>query len=139
MNPNPKSIEIDEGKIVYQAVRSSGPGGQHVNKTSTAIVLKYDVTIHAYPVWFLTQLKTNAGSLLSKDGVLTIKAQSFRSQSRNKDDVLTRLIDLFKQSAFRPKMRRKTKPPKRANENRLIGKKRQSEKKNLRKPPKLDE
>ena len=133
------NIGIDDDKIQYQAVRSSGPGGQHVNKVSTAIMLKYDVTYQDYPEWFLAQLKVNARSILSKNGVITIKAQSFRSQSRNKDDALQRLIELFKQSAYRPKIRRKTRPPMRVNENRLSGKKNQSTKKKLRKPPKLEE
>ena len=132
-------ILINEDKIQYQAVRSSGPGGQHVNKVSTAIVLKYDTNIYQYPNWFLLQLKINSGSLLSKDGMITIKAQSYRSQSRNKNDPLNRLIDLFTESANRPKIRRKTNRPKRAHETRLSSKKKQSSKKNLRKPPNLDD
>jgi ribosome-associated protein len=81
----------------------------------------------------------NAGSQFSKNGVITLKAQSYRSQARNKDDALTRLIQLFKKSAIRPIKRIKTMPPKSVNQNRLTLKKLQSKKKNLRKPPKLDE
>ena len=134
-----ETIFLDESKIIYQAVRSSGPGGQHVNKVSTAILLKYDVLTQNYPSWFLTQLKLNAGSQFSKNGVITLKAQSYRSQARNKDDALTRLIQLFKQSAIRPIKRMKTIPPKSVNQNRLTLKKLKSKKKILRKPPKLDE
>ena len=133
------SIIINDDQIDIKAVRSSGPGGQHVNKVSTAILLKYNVLTQNYPSWFLTQLKLNAGSQLSKDGVIILKAQSYRSQARNKDDAITRLIQLFKQSAIRPIKRIKTLPPKRANQDRLNIKKRQSKKKILRKPPKLDE
>jgi ribosome-associated protein len=133
------SITINDNQIDFKAVRSSGPGGQHVNKVSTAILLKYDVLTQNYPSWFLTQLKLNAGSQFSKNGVIILKAQSYRSQARNKDDALTRLIQLFKQSAIRPIKRIKTIPPKSVNQNRLTLKKLQSKKKNLRKPPKLDE
>ena len=133
------SITINDDQIDLKAVRSSGPGGQHVNKVSTAILLKYDVLTQNYPSWFLTQLKLNAGSQFSKNGVIILKAQSYRSQARNKDDALTRLIQLFKQSAIRPIKRMKTNPPKSVNQNRLTLKKLQSKKKILRKPPKLDE
>ena len=133
------SITINDDQIDFKAVRSSGPGGQHVNKVSTAILLKYDVLTQNYPSWFLTQLKLNAGSQFSKNGVIILKAQSYRSQARNKDDALTRLIQLFKKSAIQPKKRMKTIPPKSVNQNRLTLKKLQSKKKILRKPPKLDE
>ena len=133
------TITINDDKIDFKAVRSSGPGGQHVNKVSTAILLKYDVLTQNYPSWFLTQLKLNAGSQFSKNGVIILKAQSYRSQARNKDDALTRLIQLFKKSAIQPIKRMKTIPPKSVNQNRLNLKKLQSKKKNLRKPPKLDE
>lgn len=133
------SITINDDQIDFKAVRSSGPGGQHVNKVSTAILLKYDVMTQNYPSWFLTQLKLNAGSQFSKNGIIILKAQSYRSQARNKDDALTRLIQLFKKSAIQPKKRKKTIPPKSVNQNRLTLKKLQSKKKILRKPPKLDE
>lgn len=133
------SITIFENQIDFKAIRSSGPGGQHVNKVSTAISLKYDVLTQNYPSWFLTQLKLNAGSQFSKNGIIILKAQSYRSQARNKDDALTRLIHLFKQSAIRPRKRMKTIPAKSVNQNRLTLKKLQSKKKILRKPPKLDE
>ena len=133
------SITINDTQIDFKAVRSSGPGGQHVNKVSTAILLKYDVMTQNYPSWFLTQLKLNAGSQFSKNGIIILKAQSYRSQTRNKDDALTRLIQLFKKSAIQPIKRMKTIPPKSVNQNRLNLKKLQSKKKNLRKPPKLDE
>lgn len=132
-------ITINDDQIDFKAVRSSGPGGQHVNKVSTAILLKYDILTQNYPSWFLTQLKLNAGSQLSKNGIIILKAQSYRSQTRNKYDALTRLIHLFKISAIRPIKRMKTIPPKSVNQNRLTLKKLQSKKKILRKPPKLDE
>ena len=133
------SITINDDQIDFKAVRSSGPGGQHVNKVSTAIMLKYVVKFQDYPIWFLTQLKKNAGSLFSKNDEITIKAQSFRSQSRNKDDAFQRLVALFKQSAIRSKKRIKTVPSRSSNEKRISVKKKLSSKKSLRKPPILDD
>ena len=133
------TISIFEDKIIYKAVRSSGPGGQHVNKVSTAVVLQYDITCHSYPAWFLINLKKNGGNLVSKNGILNIKARSHRSQSRNKEDALNRMVYLFKQSAQKPIQRKKTQTPKRVNENRLLNKKKQSQKKQLRKSPGLND
>ena len=133
------TISIFENKIIYKAIRSSGPGGQHVNKVSTAVVLQYDITCHSYPEWFLINLKKNGGNLVSKNGVLNIKARSHRSQSRNKEDALKRMVYLFKQSAQKPIQRKKTQAPKRVNENRLLNKKKQSQKKQLRKSPGLND
>jgi len=132
-------IRIDESKISYQAIRSSGPGGQHVNKVSTAIQLKYDLNTTNYPDWFLNQIKSNAGSLISKNLIITIKAMSHRSQAKNKVDALNRLIELFKRSALRPKKRIPTKPTKSSVEKRIQVKKVTSQKKKLRKPPSFDE
>ena len=133
------TISIFEDKIIYKAVRSSGPGGQHVNKVSTAVVLQYDITCHSYLEWFLSNLKKNAGNQISKNGVLNIKAKSHRSQFRNKEDALNRMVQLFKQSAQKPIQRKKTRTPKRVNENRLLNKKKQSQKKQLRKSPGPDD
>jgi ribosome-associated protein len=133
------TIAIFENKIIYKAIRSSGPGGQHVNKVSTAVVLQYDITCHSYPEWFIINLKKNGGNLVSKNGVLNIKARSHRSQSINKVDALNRMIYLFKQSAQKPIQRKKTQAPKRVNENRLLNKKKQSQKKQLRKSPGLND
>ena len=129
------TISIFENNIIYKAVRSSGPGGQHVNKVSTTVVLQYDITCHSYPEWFLINLQKNGGNLVSKNGVLNIKARTHRSQFRNKEEALNRMVQLFKQSAQKPKKRKKTRPPKRVNENRLLNKKKQSQKKQLRKSP----
>jgi|TARA_B100000809_G_scaffold102085_1_gene100667 ribosome-associated protein len=133
------TIAIDESKISFKAVRSSGPGGQHVNKVSTAIVLQYYVNTQDYPEWFLHQLRKNAGSKYSKENIITIKSQSNRSQARNKDDSLKRLVQLFELSSARSKHRVKTTPKKGAIEKRLSFKRKKSEKKTLRKSPSLDD
>ena len=133
------SIAIDESLVTYKAVRSSGPGGQHVNKVATAIVLQYSVVGMDYPDWFIRQLKRNAGSKFSKEGTITIKAQTHRSQARNKVESFKRLIRLFELSSTRAKQRKKTTPTKGALEKRLSNKRKKSEKKILRKPPSLDD
>ena len=139
-------IEIDKGiklfdkKIEYQAIRSSGPGGQHVNKVSTAIILKYNLNIHNYPEWFLESIKVNAkNAQLSTKNIITIKSNRFRSQSKNKRDATNRLISLLKVSSKRKKVRKRTIPTKRSIEIRLLRKKVNSQKKILRKKPDIND
>ena len=123
------NIVIFERSISYRAIRSSGAGGQHVNKVATGIHLKYNIRQHHYPLWFVDKLKKVSGNLLSDSGDLILKATSYRSQSRNKEDALKRLIDLFKKASQVQKRRIKTRPS-------LSVKRKQSEKKELRKSPK---
>ncbi len=132
-------ISINDQEIQYEAVRSSGPGGQHVNKVSTAVVLKYPVSPQHYPDWFIRCLKKAAGRQMSKDGILIIKAQNYRSQARNKKTAFDRLVTLFTNVAKRPKPRKKSKVPKKAIESRLKNKKIRSQKKQLRKSPNRDD
>ena len=129
-----EKISIIEKKISYKAIKSSGPGGQNINKVSTGIHLQYNLNHQDYPIWFINNLKKHSSSLLSKNGVLTIKANSFRSQIRNKEDALKRMIKLFKKSSQIKKKRIKTVPSKTSQKNRMESKKRRSLKKELRKP-----
>ena len=131
-------ISINDQEIQYEAVRSSGPGGQHVNKVSTAVVLKYPVSPQHYPDWFIRRLKKAAGRQMSKDGKIIIKAQNYRSQARNKKTAFDRLVILFTNAVKRPKRRKKSKVPKKAIESRLKNKKIRSQKKQLRKSPDRD-
>ncbi len=139
-------IEIDKGiklfdkKIEYQAIRSNGPGGQHVNKVSTAIILKYNLNVHDYPEWFLKSIKINAkNAQLSSKNIITIKSNRFRSQLKNKRDATNRLISLLKISSKRKKVRKRTIPTKRSIEIRLLRKKVNSQKKILRKKPDIND
>jgi len=134
-----EAIAIHEKQIKYQYIRASGPGGQHVNKSSTAVILQYDVMDHIYPDWFMAQLRKECGGLLSKEGLVSLKAQKYRSQARNKADALNRLIQLFKSASIRPKRRKKTQTPKRAVERRIWNKKKLSEKKKSRQQPNFEE
>ena len=133
-------IKLFDKKIEYQAIRSNGPGGQHVNKVSTAIILKYNLNVHNYPEWFLKSIKINANNAqLSNKNILTIKSNRFRSQLKNKRDATNRLISLLKRSSKRKKSRKKTLPTKKSIETRLLRKKINSKKKILRKKPDFDD
>ena len=133
-------IKLFDKKIEYQAIRSNGPGGQHVNKVSTAIILKYNLNVHNYPEWFLKSIKINANKAqLSSKNIITIKSNRFRSQLKNKRDATNRLISLLKLSSKKQKGRKKTLPTKRSIETRLLRKKINSKKKILRKKPYIDD
>tara|TARA_Y100000996_G_C22226605_1_gene521848 strand:+ start:141 stop:563 length:423 start_codon:yes stop_codon:yes gene_type:complete len=134
-----EKISIYDDKIKFKAVRSTGPGGQHVNKVSTGIVLKYDISNIDYPKWFITNLKSNIKSnKLFKDGIFTIEANNFRSQIRNRKDAIERLKIIFKKNSRKLKKRKKTSPSLKSNEKRLKNKKILSQKKSLRKSPSID-
>ena len=134
-----ETISIHDDEIKFKAVKSTGPGGQHVNKVSTGIILKYDISNIDYPKWFITNLKTNIKSeKLFKDGIFTIEANNFRSQYRNKKDAIKRLKMIFKKSSIKLKKRKKTSPSLKSNEKRLKNKKQLSQKKSLRKSPEID-
>ena len=133
-------IKLFDKRIEYQAIRSNGPGGQHVNKVSTAIILKYDLNVHNYPEWFLKSIKINANNAqLSNKNIITIKSNRFRSQLKNKRDATSRLISLLKISSKKKKSRKKTLPTKKSIETRLLIKKINSKKKILRKKPDIDD
>lgn len=132
-----KKIYIYEEEINYKPIRSSGPGGQNVNKVSTGIHLQYDINKHSYPDWFIDRLKKVSGGVLSNSGLITIKANSYRSQMKNKKDALRRIVGIFKNSANLPKKRIKTKAPLKSHQNRIETKKKNSLKKQMRKPPQI--
>ena len=133
-------IKLFDKKIEYQAIRSNGPGGQNVNKVSTAIILKYNLNVHNYPEWFLKSIRINAkNAQLSSKNIITIKSNRFRSQLKNKRDATNRLISLLKLSSKRKKVRKRTIPTKRSIEIRLLRKKINSKKKILRKKPDIND
>ncbi|HEX3937758.1 MAG TPA: alternative ribosome rescue aminoacyl-tRNA hydrolase ArfB [Xanthobacteraceae bacterium] len=126
-------IEIDEREIEEQFVRASGPGGQNVNKLSTAVQLRFDVRHSpSLPADVRTRLERLAGSRLSRDGVLIIIAQRHRTQGRNRQDALDRLLDLIRRAAIAPIKRRPTRPTAGSRERRIEGKKRRAGVKRLR-------
>jgi ribosome-associated protein len=121
------NIAIDGREIEESFVRSSGPGGQNVNKLSTAVQLRFDVRHSpSLPGEVRARLERLAGSRLTRDGVLVIIAQRHRTQPRNRQDALDRLIELIRQAAVRPIKRRATRPTKASRERRIEGKKRRA-------------
>ena len=121
------TISIDESEIEESFVRSSGPGGQNVNKLSTAVQLRFDVRHSpSLPNDVAVRLIRLGGRRVTKDGVLVLIAQNHRTQERNRAEALQRLVDLIRQAAVRPVPRRATKPPKASRQKRLEGKKHRS-------------
>jgi len=117
------SIAIDESEIEESFVRASGPGGQHVNKVSSAVQLKFDARRSpGLPNDVAIRLMKLAGSRLTLDGVIVIVAQSQRSQKRNREEALERLLEMIREAAIKPQVRRPTKPTKASKERRLVSK-----------------
>jgi ribosome-associated protein len=133
-------IIIDENELQMEFVRSSGPGGQNVNKVSTAVQLRFDVINSvALPEDVKARLISLAGDRMTGQGVLIINARQRRSQQANREDAVKRLTDMIREAALKPKNRRKTKPTKASQIKRLAIKRKRSETKKLRQRPAVDE
>ncbi|MCF3934108.1 aminoacyl-tRNA hydrolase [Acuticoccus sp. M5D2P5] len=127
------TIAIDESEIDENFIRASGPGGQHVNKTSSAVQLRFDARrSRSLPNDVAVRLMRLAGSRLTRDGVIVITAQAHRSQQRNREDALARLVDLIREATTQKAVRRATKPSLASKRRRLEAKGRRSTIKNLR-------
>jgi len=122
------SIVIPESEISERFVRASGPGGQNVNKVSTAVELRFDPSQStSIPADARDRLRALAGSRMTADGVVVIDARRHRTQAQNREDARERLADLVRQALVKPRRRRKTKPGKAAIERRIETKKRRSD------------
>lgn len=129
-------ISLDESEIEWSFIRASGPGGQNVNKLSTAAQLRLDVRgSPSLPDAVRARLERLAGRRLTNDGVLVITAQRHRTQERNRQDALERLLALIQEAAVVPITRRPTKPTKGSERRRLEAKERRAGIKSLRRPP----
>ena len=130
------SITIDEREIREVFVRASGPGGQNVNKVSTAVQLRVDVRRSAsLPEDVKERLIRLGGRRVTEAGVLVIDARRFRTQERNRQDARERLADLVRKAAIRPKRRKRTRPSSASRESRLEGKRRRAQVKRMRRIP----
>jgi ribosome-associated protein len=126
-------ISIDEREIKESFVRASGPGGQNVNKLATAVQLRFDARHSpSLPPDVRARLQRLAGARLTREGVLVIVAQRHRTQARNRQDALDRLIDLIRRAAVPPVPRRPTRPTAASRERRVEAKKRRAGIKRLR-------
>ena len=126
-------ISIEERELEERFVRASGPGGQNVNKLSSAVQLRFDVRHSPSLTPDVRQrLERMAGRRLTRDGVLVIMAQRHRTQERNRQDALDRLVELIREASIAPIPRRPTRPTRGSKERRLATKKNRSSIKNLR-------
>ena len=126
------SLSIGEHELTFDHIRASGPGGQNVNKVATAVQLRFDIRASSLPEDVRARLGRLAGKRVTGEGILVIEAKQFRTQEKNREDAVQRLVELLRKAVVKPKKRTKTKPTATSREKRLKSKKARGETKRLR-------
>ncbi|WP_333495922.1 alternative ribosome rescue aminoacyl-tRNA hydrolase ArfB [Kluyvera sp. CHPC 1.251] len=127
-----RQVSIPDTELTITAIRAQGAGGQHVNKTSTAIHLRFDIRASSLPEYYKERLLEASHHLISADGVIIIKAQEYRSQEMNREAAIARLVSVIQMLTAEQKSRRPTRPTRASKERRLTSKAQKSSVKNLR-------
>lgn len=129
------SVQIDERELQIDFVRASGPGGQNVNKVSTAVQLRFDLNASSLPGEVKARLTRLAGNRITSDEILLIEARRFRTQEQNREDAIQRFVELVRKALMPPKPRKRTKPTAASKAKRLKEKKARGDIKRLRTKP----
>jgi ribosome-associated protein len=132
------TLSLSDDELTERFVKASGPGGQHVNKTSSAVELRFDVRASSLAEDVKVRLERLAGSRLTLDGVIVLFSQGARSQEMNRQEVRERLAELVRRALYKPKPRKPTKPTYASKLRRVEGKVRRGGVKSLRGKPSMD-